>query len=141
MKHLLVVYHTQFGNTGQLAEAALAGARGVPGVDALLRRAADAGVADVLAADALLIAASENFGGVAGMIKDSTVCALTRTSDLDVQKAGEAIRPAARGRIHVFIAASPIHMEMKLRMRPEEVLEAAVRAVRLVPFVTALPGR
>ena len=70
MKHLLVVYHTQFGNTGQLAEAALAGARGVPGVDALLRRAADAGVADVLAADALLIAASENFGGVAGMIKD-----------------------------------------------------------------------
>ena len=73
---------------------------------------------------------------IAGMIKDSTVCALTRTSDLDVQKAGEAIRSAARGRIHVFIAASPIHMEMKLRMRPEEVLEAAVRAVSLAKQYT-----
>lgn len=70
MKRLLIVYHTQFGNTAQLAEAALAGARSVPQVDAILLRAADAGTADLVAADALVVATSENFGGMAGMTKD-----------------------------------------------------------------------
>jgi multimeric flavodoxin WrbA len=70
MKRLLIVYHTQFGNTAQLAEAALAGARTVPEVDAILLRAADAGTADLVAADALVLATSENFGGMAGMTKD-----------------------------------------------------------------------
>ncbi len=70
MKRLLIVYHTQFGNTAQLAEAALAGARTVAEVDAILLRAADAGTADLVAADALVLATSENFGGMAGMTKD-----------------------------------------------------------------------
>jgi len=70
MKRLLIVYHTQFGSTEQMARAALDGARTVPEVDTVLLRAADAGIADILAADALLVVASENFGGMAGMIKD-----------------------------------------------------------------------
>jgi multimeric flavodoxin WrbA len=70
MKRLLIVYHTQFGGTAQLAEAALRGARGIDGVDTVLMRAADAGVADLLGCDALLIATSENFGSLAGIVKD-----------------------------------------------------------------------
>ena len=70
MKRLLIVYHTQFGGTAQLAEAALRGARGIDGVEPLLLRAAEADVADVLACDALLVATSENFGSLAGMVKD-----------------------------------------------------------------------
>jgi 2-isopropylmalate synthase len=66
---------------------------------------------------------------VAGAVKGSTVCALARVQDSDVDKAWEAIRDAARGRIHVFIATSPIHMEKKLRKTPDEVFEAAVRGV------------
>jgi multimeric flavodoxin WrbA len=69
-RKLLIVYHTQFGGTAQMAEAAYAGARTIDEVDTVLRRAADAGVADLLAADALLVATSENFGGMAGMVKD-----------------------------------------------------------------------
>ncbi len=69
-RKLLIVYHTQFGATAQLAEAAHAGARSIDGVDARLLRAADAGVDDLVAADALIIASSENFGGMAGMVKD-----------------------------------------------------------------------
>ena len=68
---------------------------------------------------------------IAEAIKDSTVCSLARANERDVRAAGEAIRPAARGRIHTFIATSPIHMEKKLRMQPDEVVEAAVKAVRL----------
>ena len=68
---------------------------------------------------------------VAEAVKDSTVCSLARANDHDVTRAGEAIRGAASGRIHTFIATSPIHMKLKLRMEPEEVLEAAVRAVKL----------
>lgn len=67
---------------------------------------------------------------IAEIIKESTVCSLSRANERDIRAAGEAIAPAARGRIHTFIATSPIHMEKKLRMSPEEVVEAAVKAVR-----------
>ena len=70
MKRLLIVYHTQFGATAQMAQAASDGARSIDDVDTSLRRAPDAGVADLVAADALIIASSENFGGMAGMVKD-----------------------------------------------------------------------
>jgi 2-isopropylmalate synthase len=65
------------------------------------------------------------------VIKDSTVCGLARTNESDVRRAGEAIKPARSGRIHTFIATSPIHMEKKLRMAPDQVVEAAIAAVKL----------
>ena len=67
---------------------------------------------------------------VAEIIKDSTVCGLSRANDKDIARAAEAIRPAKSGRIHTFIATSPIHMEKKLRMTPDQVLTDAVNAVR-----------
>jgi len=67
---------------------------------------------------------------VAEIIKDSTVCGLSRANDKDIARAAEAIQPAKSGRIHTFIATSPIHMEKKLRMTPEQVLTDAVNAVR-----------
>lgn len=70
MKRLLIVWHTQFGCTGELARAAIEGARGVDGVATVALRAHDAGADDVLAADAYLIGCSENFGGMAGQVKD-----------------------------------------------------------------------
>ncbi|HZP87346.1 MAG TPA: 2-isopropylmalate synthase [Burkholderiales bacterium] len=68
---------------------------------------------------------------IAGTIKESVVCGLARANDSDVNRAGEALRNASAGRIHTFIATSPIHMERKLRMTPEQVIEQAVRAVKL----------
>lgn len=68
---------------------------------------------------------------IARIIEHSTVCSLARANERDVRAAGEAIRPAKNGRIHTFIATSPIHMEMKLRMTPDEVVERAVAAVKL----------
>jgi len=67
---------------------------------------------------------------VAAVIKDSTVCALARAVEKDIDRAAEAIKPAKRGRIHTFIATSPIHMQHKLRMTPEQVLERAVQMVK-----------
>src|ERR1035437_5935666 len=67
---------------------------------------------------------------VAEIIKDSTVCGLSRANDKDIVRAAEAIQPAKYGRIHTFIATSPIHMEKKLRMTPEQVLTDAINAVR-----------
>ncbi len=66
---------------------------------------------------------------VAEVIKDSTVAALARAFDKDVEPALEAIKPARSGRIHTFIATSAIHMEKKLRMTPDEVLADARNAV------------
>ncbi len=68
---------------------------------------------------------------IAETVKSSTVCSLARVSEKDIRAAGEAIRPAAKGRIHTFIATSPIHMEKKLRMHPDQVVEAAVQGVRM----------
>ncbi|HNU20388.1 MAG TPA: 2-isopropylmalate synthase, partial [Hydrogenophilus thermoluteolus] len=66
---------------------------------------------------------------VAQAIKESTVCSLARANEKDIAAAGEAIAPAERKRIHTFIATSPIHMEKKLRMSPDQVLEQAVKAI------------
>ena len=67
---------------------------------------------------------------VAEIITASTVCSLARASENDVRRAGEAIKPAKSGRIHTFIATSPIHMQHKLRMSQDQVLERAVQAVK-----------
>ena len=67
---------------------------------------------------------------IAEAIKDSTVCGLSRANDRDISRAAEALKGAARGRIHTFIATSPLHMEKKLRMTPEQVFEQARLAVR-----------
>jgi len=68
---------------------------------------------------------------IAQVVEKSTVCSLARANERDVRAAGEAIKPARSGRIHTFIATSPIHMEKKLRMTPDEVVERAVAAVKL----------
>jgi len=67
---------------------------------------------------------------IANAIKDSTVCGLARANESDVRRAGEALKGAKSGRIHTFIASSPIHMQMKLRMTADQVLEQAVRSVK-----------
>ena len=72
----------------------------------------------------------ESVQAVASVVKDSTICGLARAVENDIVKAGEAIKSANSGRIHTFIATSPIHMEKKLRMSPDEVVERAVWAVK-----------
>lgn len=72
----------------------------------------------------------ESVKAVAQAVKDSTICSLARAVPADIDRAGEAIRPANSGRIHTFIATSPIHMKYKLKMEPEDVLAQAVKAVK-----------
>ncbi len=67
---------------------------------------------------------------IADAIKDSTVCGLARANDRDISRTAEALKGAASGRIHTFIATSALHMEKKLRMTPDEVYEQARLAVR-----------
>ncbi len=73
----------------------------------------------------------ESVKSVAEVVTESTVCGLARAMDKDIERCAEAIKPARRGRIHTFIATSPIHMREKLRMAPDQVLERAVAAVKL----------
>ena len=72
----------------------------------------------------------ESIRAIAGIIKDSTVCSLSRANDRDIARAAEALAPAERKRIHTFIATSALHMEKKLRMTPDQVFEQAKQAVR-----------
>jgi multimeric flavodoxin WrbA len=69
-RRLLILYHTQFGATAQMAQAVFDGARSIDDIDTVMKRAGDAGVADLESAHAFVVATSENFGGMAGMIKD-----------------------------------------------------------------------
>lgn len=71
----------------------------------------------------------DSINAIAQAIKDSTVCSLARANENDIRRAGEAITPAPRKRVHTFIATSPIHMEKKLRMTPDQVVEQAVKAI------------
>jgi 2-isopropylmalate synthase len=66
---------------------------------------------------------------IAQAVKDSTVCSLARANDRDISRAAEALAGCDNKRIHTFIATSPLHMEKKLRMTPDQVFEQAKLAV------------
>ena len=67
---------------------------------------------------------------VANTIKDSIVCGLCRANDRDIQRGIDALTGAKAWRIHTFIATSALHMEKKLRMTPEQVLDQTRLSVR-----------
>ena len=67
---------------------------------------------------------------IAKQASNITVCSLARAVERDIKAAGEALAPAQNKRIHTFIATSPIHMEYKLKMSPDEVIRRAVEAVQ-----------
>ena len=68
---------------------------------------------------------------IADSIKTSRICALARALEKDILRAADALKNAKLSRIHTFIATSPIHMEMKLKMTPEQVIKNAVNAVNI----------
>ena len=71
----------------------------------------------------------EGVKAIAQNIRRPVITALARAVRQDIDRAWEAVRYAARPRIHTFIATSDIHMQYKLRMEPEEVLKKAVESV------------
>ncbi len=72
----------------------------------------------------------ESVKAIAGIITNCSVAGLCRSRDIDIDAAKEALEKAASPRIHVFLATSPVHMEFKLKMTPEQVLEQAVSSVK-----------
>ncbi len=72
----------------------------------------------------------EAINRIAKEIKGPTICSLARCKKADIKAAGNAIAPAKNKMIHIFIATSPIHMEKKLKMKPEKVLATAVEMVK-----------
>jgi 2-isopropylmalate synthase len=67
---------------------------------------------------------------IAARLKRAQVTALARASKEDIDKAWGSVKNAAHPRIHTFIATSDIHMEHKLKMNRDQVVEAAIQAVR-----------
>jgi 2-isopropylmalate synthase len=67
---------------------------------------------------------------IATEIRRPIIACLARCHRADLERAAWAIKPAAQGRIHTFIATSDLHLQAKLRMTREQCLEAAVDAVR-----------
>lgn len=63
-------------------------------------------------------------------VKNSTIAALARSTEKDIDAAADSIGTAARSRIHTFVSTSPIHREFKLKKTPQEVLEMTRKAVR-----------
>jgi 2-isopropylmalate synthase len=72
----------------------------------------------------------ESVQAVARAVKDSRVCGLARALEKDINRAAEALKDAQAPRIHTFLATSKIHMERKLHMTPDQVVEQAVWAVK-----------
>ena len=66
---------------------------------------------------------------IAKCTKRAVVCGLSRAGQKDIDRCGEAIRPAERGRIHTFISTSPVHMKWKLQMEPEQVFQMVISSV------------
>ena len=73
----------------------------------------------------------ESVQEIARTVRGPVICGLARTGQADILRAAEALRPAERKRIHVFLSTSPLHMKYKLRMEPDAVLELAIASVTL----------
>jgi 2-isopropylmalate synthase len=72
----------------------------------------------------------EAVSSVASQVKGPIICGLARCNAQDIDAAWEALKPAQRKRIHVFVATSAIHRQYKLQMAKEEILKTAVEGVR-----------
>ena len=68
---------------------------------------------------------------IANTVKESRICSLSRAVQGDIEAAAQALKGAEAGRIHTFIATSPIHMKYKLQMEPDQVMDQAIAAVKL----------
>jgi 2-isopropylmalate synthase len=80
------------------------------------------------------IASNGDFDSVAAIaaeVRGPVICGLARSAPADILRAAEAVKSAARPRIHTFISTSALHMKYKLRMEPEAVLEAVTSSVSL----------
>ena len=73
----------------------------------------------------------ESITQISNMVHNSTICSLSRCVENDIIKAKDALKNAKKSRIHLFLATSPIHMEYKLKKKPHEVLELAIRSIEM----------
>ena len=71
----------------------------------------------------------EAVSAVAEHVKEASVCSLARAVKADIEASGEAIKKAKNPRIHTFISTSPLHMEYKLKLSPEQVIEKITESV------------
>ncbi len=127
MKDRLIIFDTTLRDGEQSPGASMTRVEKVRIAKALERLKVDVIEAGFPAAS---VGDFEAVQAVAQTIKDSVVCGLARALDTDIDRAGEALKKAQQARIHTFIATSPIHMQLKLQMSPEQVIEYAVRAVK-----------
>src|SRR5262249_32031331 len=74
---------------------------------------------------------SEAVKQIAASVRRPVIAALARTRRADIEEAGQALAPAARRRIHTFVATSDLHLTAKLRMTREQGRDAAVEAVKI----------
>ena len=72
----------------------------------------------------------ESVRAIAGEVTASTVCGLARCTPKDIERAGEAVKHARRGRVHVFCATSKIHREHKLRKGKEDIIKLSVESIK-----------
>lgn len=103
----------------------------------IARALADLGV-DVMEAG-FPVASPDDFAAVhaiASEVQGPVICALARAAREDIVRAGQAVRPAERRRIHTFISTSPLHMQHKLRMTPDKVLDAITDSVSFARAIT-----
>ncbi len=78
----------------------------------------------------------ESVRAVAEQIHDCTICGLARCLEKDIERAAEAVKPAKRGRIHVFCGTSEIHRKYKFKRAKEEILKLAVDGTRMAKQFT-----
>ena len=72
----------------------------------------------------------ESVSEIAKLVKDATVCGLTRAVQKDIEVAGEALKYARRSRIHTGIGTSDFHIKAKFNATREEIIARAIQAVK-----------
>ncbi|MET0155417.1 MAG: 2-isopropylmalate synthase [Rickettsiales bacterium] len=134
MTDRVIIFDTTLRDGEQSPGATMTGAEKLAIAETLDRMGVDvieAGFARASEGDFAAVSA------IAKKIKRATVCSLARSVEADIDAAAQAIAPAHKKRIHIFIATSALHMKYKLRMEPEDVL---ARVSASVAYARRLAG-
>jgi 2-isopropylmalate synthase len=73
----------------------------------------------------------ESVRAISEQVRGPVIASLSRANDADILRSAEALRPAERKRIHIVLATSELHMRVKLRLTPDEVVDLTARSVQL----------
>ena len=130
MAKVLIIYHSQTGNTEEMAKAVAEGARSVAGTDVVLRRAFDANAEDLIGCNAVAFGTSTNFAYISGGLKDFFDRSLIQCQDKTTDKPYCTFTSSGMGKRKALDVLDGICSAYKLKKADEGIMAPGTTSIQ-----------